>query len=80
MIAYAGPSLLTRLADEQAEKDKLQQDIKSFVEEIAEKDAAGCAFWACPGPDEEPVGMATCHHCGTVWDARQLLKRIEGKA
>lgn len=80
MIEYEGPSLVQHLKEQAATEEKLQQDIEDYVRQMAEKDQAGCAFWACEGPDEKPVGMKTCHHCWSVWDARQLLARIEGEA
>lgn len=37
-------------------------------------DGAGCIFFACRGPDEEPEDMATCRICWTVHDLRAALK------
>jgi hypothetical protein len=34
----------------------------------------GCQYWACNGPDTEPVDMQTCYRCSTLWDLRQTLK------
>lgn len=54
---------------------KMDKKVRAFLEDIAESDVAGCAFWACPGPDVKPVAMATCAHCWWIWDARKLLKK-----
>jgi hypothetical protein len=35
-----------------------------------------CIFFACPGPDEPFVNMATCCVCAAVQDLRLLAARI----
>jgi hypothetical protein len=39
-------------------------------------DESLCAFWACDGPDSEPVNMKTCRVCSTIWRLRQLAEPL----
>ena len=38
-------------------------------------DACGCSFDMCPGPDVEPIDMATCAWCRIVHDLRVIAGR-----
>jgi hypothetical protein len=42
---------------------------------LEDLDAQVCAFWACDGPDEEPVNMKTCQVCSTIYRLRQIVAR-----
>jgi hypothetical protein len=57
-------------------RDAHVQRLIKLAREVAEIGSAGCAFWACDGPDHEPVPMKTCHCCWAVHDARVLLRDI----
>lgn len=50
--------------------------LREIVQEVAELPDSVCAFWACPGPDPEPVPMATCHTCSLIHAARGALAVI----
>lgn len=39
-------------------------------------DESLCAFWACDGPDVEPVPMKTCRVCSLIWRLRQLAEPL----
>lgn len=51
-------------------EDQIRADLAREVLEILEP--TPCAFWACPGPDVEPVYMATCRPCWATHYLRQV--------
>jgi hypothetical protein len=49
------------------------QNVADLARELLDElDESLCAFWACPGPDVEPVAMATCRVCSTIHRLRSL--------
>lgn len=47
---------------------------KLLTEAIESLEKADCVFWACPGPEEDFVDMATCHKCYALQCLRKLTK------
>jgi len=50
-----------------------KKEIKLIEETLKLLDGI-CVFWACDGPDKEPVDMKTCRVCNAVRNLRHLLK------
>lgn len=47
-------------------KKRLQTKINELV------NAGACTFWACPGPNQPFVNMATCRVCSAIKDLRKI--------
>jgi hypothetical protein len=53
-----------------AEVNRLTEGIRQI---ITDQQGAPCSYWACPGSDHPPVGMATCNACDRVHELRALI-------
>lgn len=49
--------------------------LDTIIQELTDhQNNGGCSFWACDGPEAEPVQMATCRGCWTLHDLKELRK------
>ena len=54
--------------------DMLPPEVAGALRDEYENPSA-CSFFACPGPDVEPIAMATCSFCGLMAELAQRAGR-----
>lgn len=55
------------------------KEAEALIDGMIENLNGHCIFIHCPGPDVEPVNMATCRVCHTIRDLKRL-KEIMAEA
>ena len=58
------------------ERERIRLPLLQVIESLDGE----CTFWACEGPDVEPVHMVTCRVCWAIRDLRKLADLIGGTA